>query len=749
MIVCPEGSGIKALARSPRTKLAGLALIATLATGCNPDANSGGGSGSGAGSGGGSAPPVVFSYSYDDSVFQQSFQNLTSFSGFEITASNIRAAANFAEQQFKSVTTNSNHFSFDTSDIEYAHAVGLTGQGQIIAVADDAFQVFGTTAHDELANKSMTLYGNVYTPPATDACETSSVACHGAHGTAVAAIAASDGSSGQIVGVAPGADLILVSWESDANLTAATNGAAAAGAIVQNNSWGYDGYPATQVEFSNLQRSSSAYLNALSNFAQTGVLVFSASNDETAISYDLSGALPDFMPELEESFLLVGNVTPYVDNNGKIVSAKLLSSACLEAARYCLVADGTVHAPDILPGQPYETDMIAEWSGTSFAAPQVSGAIALLAEAFPTLTGKELRARLLASADNSFFSHEGYVEFTDSVRHGFNSKYGHGFLNVGAALLPIGGRYVANAASGPIPIDRAKIVSRGSAGASVSRALQGVEYLFQDGLGTDFKADASTLSAHAKPTTDPNGYVQGLMAQFSTGPSHEMAFARYLSGTTIEFGTDAGQVSVLAPLSNSGPSHVGASWWTGLDAGNAFSGSFVVEDGSILGLSNGYSDQGDGALQVALGFEASRSLGHNTEASFAVRAGLAAPLSRAEGLAHFETSSFTEASAEIAWANVSQLGDRFSLKAELPQAILHGQGAVTLPTSRAANGDIQSRTVEFDLAPEARALDLSISYSRPLGSRSDVVFSGKWTMNAGHIAGETDAIVGLGLQYRF
>ena len=40
------------------------------------------------------------------------------------------------------------------------------------------------------------------------------------------------------------------------------------------------------------------------------------------------------------------------------------------------------------------------WSGTSFSAPTISGAVALMAQAFPNLTGKQIVSILFQSADD-------------------------------------------------------------------------------------------------------------------------------------------------------------------------------------------------------------------------------------------------------------------------------------------------------------------------------------------------------------
>ena len=78
--------------------------------------------------------------------------------------------------------------------------------------------------------------------------------------------------------------------------------------------------------------------------------------------------------------------------------------------------------------------------GSSMGAPQVSGMIALLGQAFPNHTPEQLTDRLLASANNLWFTPNGNTTFTThgaSIQHGYDDVFGHGIPDFYAALSPI------------------------------------------------------------------------------------------------------------------------------------------------------------------------------------------------------------------------------------------------------------------------------------------------------------------------
>ena len=107
-----------------------------------------------------------------------------------------------------------------------------------------------------------------------------------------------------------------------------------------------------------------------------------------------------------------------LDETGKRPAS--FSNTCGRVANYCLFAPGE-SINSTVAGGGYDRA-----SGTSMAAPQVAGAAAVLWAAFPNKSGDRIVQRLLTTADD------------DLARDGVDSRYGHGRLNLEAAMNPVG-----------------------------------------------------------------------------------------------------------------------------------------------------------------------------------------------------------------------------------------------------------------------------------------------------------------------
>jgi len=109
-----------------------------------------------------------------------------------------------------------------------------------------------------------------------------------------------------------------------------------------------------------------------------------------------------------------------LDANGNIIPSST-ANRCGSAARWCLAAPGTVRVPT-LDGQPAPDDptaMLAQ--GTEVAAAVVTGAAAMVLEAYPWMSASNVQQTLLTTA-------------TDLGQRGVDSTYGWGLVNAARAV---------------------------------------------------------------------------------------------------------------------------------------------------------------------------------------------------------------------------------------------------------------------------------------------------------------------------
>ena len=369
------------------------------------------------------------------------------------------------------------------------------------------------------------------------------------HCQAVASMAAGDGTgtgdtSGEnlLSGVAPDADLILSSIPNTSGTYKTDDFAAdldlARGyeAVASNNSWGMgdstdsnananwnitelktyisDNSLSNNQGFAALMEGSSSsdaitatqsYITALDNFQNNGVIVFSSGNYSGESDVSAVAALPELYSQLSEAWLTVGMVdfTGNDISNASESEFSLKGNKCGSAKEYCVVADGWQ-----LNVGGYINDGTSVYptqkSGSSLTAPMISGGIALLSQAFPNHTPEQLTDRVLASANNSWFTPEGNTTFTthgNGIKHGYHSTWGHGVPDFYAALKPITSNanpamslYTGNSiqSSESQSLSSSYITTTPSFGNTISQGLVGEVGYAYDALNGGFKYDLSS-----------------------------------------------------------------------------------------------------------------------------------------------------------------------------------------------------------------------------------------------------------------
>ncbi len=608
----------------------------------------------------------------------------------------------------------------EDAGIHYAHAAGLTGAGQVIAFSDSGF----LTTHEAFDSTSITTGSGLGTAD---------------HGTFVASIAT--GISDDMIGVAPGADAIFGSFNTLSQLSETANAAAAADAVALNNSWGFSSLSANSADYNSLfgTSSGSSYLNALRNYADDGVVIFAVSNDRNLSTAGLMSGLPSLVPSLEPGWLAVVNGVPETVGDD-VVSAHLVSGGCLQAAAWCMAANGSWTGATADGTGSYEFG-----TGSSYAAPMVAGALALLAEAFPDMSNHDLRVRLLASADNDFdgFTRSGTVELAEGFEHAYSDEFGHGFLDVAAALLPIGQATLTTGNGTVLNSEEPLVVAGSASGDAVVRALQDVEVVSADALSASFAIDASQMIAlrpaaplfglndalHFERSRDPRF---GASSFFGTGQDFAMRWADTDFDVSLFQTREAGNDRFGFGLRRS----------YDLGAANLVVGAAVGED--TLGLLSDWNG-GTSASIMSLDMALTTSLSPNAHVTMAL--GYAAG-QEASSLGQSADVFMNGGSLSLSRQNAWTHNDNLRLSLSLPAAIFSGSTSVALPVTNAL-GETTHRSIGIDLAPEDREVRLELSYERPFSKRASWGVALAHAENRGNISGLRETAVMFGVRTRF
>lgn len=312
-----------------------------------------------------------------------------------------------------SPTTNTLAYShLRPTNVDKAHAQGITGKGVKIGLVDTDPNVFHPTLQGQISAVTNTIEGNTNT----------SITGPENHGTVVSQILAGKGLGMFQGGVAPDATLYVVGASTKnegknvfpvAATIKANEWLATQNVAVVNNSW--NGDPIVNWESESKQWNTYA-ASAQKVINSNAVMVYSSGNAQGSQPGILS-VLPLAYKDLERGWL---SVSSYDTSTQKLAQH---SNACGLSQNWCLVAPGTVLAYD--PTSNAQTGNLSasyqSWMGTSFAAPQVSGTVALVAQAFPWMSNDQIRHTILGTA-------------TDLGAPGVDEVYGYGLLNAGKAV---------------------------------------------------------------------------------------------------------------------------------------------------------------------------------------------------------------------------------------------------------------------------------------------------------------------------
>ena len=341
-----------------------------------------------------------------------------------------------------------------------AHDQGFVGTGITIGVVDSGIMRSNPTVSGRVKQEL------IYVDPGASNTAIDDVV---GHGTWVAGIAAGKEFDQFAGGIAPGASLVSARIISDVappddgsgngNKVTADDAAffgqtlnpdlIAAGVQVMNNSWGGIYWDTTDATINK------AFADAYRPFVvqHGGLVVFAAGNESQDDPSDIA-ALPTLDGQLEQGWL----VAVAVDSNHPDQLASY-SNACGKAMDYCLAAPGDVIVLDKDATSSSTDPDYYIVQGTSFAAPMVSGAAAVVWQAFPYFTNDLVRQTLLGTAD-------------DLGDPGPDPVFGYGELNVGKAV------------NGPGRFDWGDVTVNFTGESTWSNPISGAGGLIKQGSGT-------------------------------------------------------------------------------------------------------------------------------------------------------------------------------------------------------------------------------------------------------------------------
>lgn len=228
-------------------------------------------------------------------------------------------------------------------------------------------------------------------------------------------------------------------------------------------------------------------------------------------------------------------------------------------------------------------------NGTSFAAPQVAGAVALLAQAFPNLSSQSIVQLLYQSA-------------RDAGASGDDSVFGQGILDIARAFQPQGVTTLAGTSTA-VQIGGALGVLGGPMGdAGAGRGGSAVG-LVSDGFGRAFNVDFGQSLAQRRPDFKLSGAIGGLVRQQSAasrGTALSLVTAPGAGGGDALAGLSFHDARRARALAASVVTRIDARTRLGLAAGRGTSGLLAGERGE-----SGYAMLIGDAAHDGLGFAAS------------------------------------------------------------------------------------------------------------------------------------------------
>ncbi len=477
-----------------------------------------------------------------------------------------------------------------------------------------------------------------------------------------------------------------------------------------------------------------------------------------------------------------------VDENNVIASFSNRAGTGTDA-QYFIVAPGVrIRARDEAGG-----DFL--YSGTSLAAPFVNGALGLLLQAFPNLTGQQAVDLLLRTT-------------TDLGAPGFDAIYGNGLLNLENAFKPQGQQSLAlGSASVALP-NAGPLATLGSAFGAASGLRQSLAALtFLDSYGRAYSGDfsgslrshsagiglaglaaarsqiassnitAGSVSFHISgakaPALQADNRLTDVRMQFNLPLGQKLSLSAG-SGVRVDELLDGGAAQTMLLLDDArlmqssterpdisvGLSQMAGPWR--LSAAMSSNSTRMRDDVFSSSTFDARAQRwlGDNAISLGLSWqqEQGRVLGSDSDVLFGENAGSTALIARLGWQRQFGALGFDTAvqfgAAELKPGRAALLSQgrdvtlsafraaahydvsavaRLTLALAQPLRVESGMATLRLPTGYDyTSGQSRFSDIAASLTPDTRELDLELGFSGRLGPLDHVQLNGFHRFNPGH-----------------
>ena len=453
--------------------------------------------------------------------------------------------------------------------------------------------------------------------------------------------------------------------------------------------------------------------------AEKTIIVYAAGNDGDPVP-GLGALLPYVFPELRGHSLAVAATDPrtgviagYSNRCGQLPSNW---NSARHGPHYCLAAPGTVRGLVPNSNRPGRGDARSGLPGTSYAAPVVSGALALLKEHFRGTRGNTaIVKRMLDTADRTGI----YAD---------HRTYGAGHLDLEAALSPVGtlsAGQTAQALSGTT-------LQLPAAFGSFADRLGNIELATFDEQDFPFWVSVTTLVSTRESARSPIPVLKGTAggAPVTDPDVFGLSWMPVGKVESLWLADGNGWITGLGPASASlaRSSHEGG-WGYGFSFEN--SGYMGAEASGAFGSS----------LHSGMVWS-SRTFRHRLDDGWTLDAVGTLALS----MPQYDRDAIFRASPSILSAVSMRLGtESTGLVIEQPLRAESGTGTFRIENGRIENGRRLYDEHRVPLRPGKRETRMTLRHDREvLGG--EMAFQVSSAVNAGHVSGKRDS--SLGMAYR-